>query len=578
VISGFVAVFVAANTFAISILQRTREIALLRAIGATTGQVRRLLVGESLSVTIVASVIGCVAGALVAAALAPLFARSGLAPSGFQATATPLPLAAALGGGIVVGLLAVLAAAWRVARIRPVEALLSAAVEAPRVAPMRLVFGLAASALGLLVMLRIPPNSGLNSALEVVVAALILSVGAALLGPMLARPGGWVLGAILARLARVTGQLAQANTVANPRRTASAAAPLMLTVTLACTLLFGAATIAKIQLDRTTQSLHAQYLVVAGAGPGLPPSVSDAVAQVPGVGAAVGVVSTSIVLAAPSNEGPAEDQSAFGVEPAHLTDVLDFGVQQGSLGDLQGDTVAIRARVATQHGWKLGDAVPAWFADGTATSLRMVAVFSDSSPDASALLPRALAAQHASQGLDQTVYVTVAPGADQSRVEGGLRGLSQQYPTLQVVPRSAYLAQLSNPTFDQQLPLYVLTGLVVIYTAIAIANTLIMATAERSREFALLRLVGTTRAQVVGMIGWEAAIVVLMGVLLGTIISAVALLQLSRTLAGTVDVALQPAVYAAIVLSCAVLGFAASLLPARLALQARPIHAIGTRE
>jgi len=572
----FIAVVVSANTYSISVLQRTREIALLRAVAATTNQVRLLIVGESLVVSAVAAAVGCVAGVQLAAVFAPMLVQGGLAPVGFRAPVSLLPLLLAIAISVGVGMLSVVTAVWRVARIRPVEALQEAAAERPAIGRIRVLAGLAITTLGALVMLLVAwAGGGLLAANNVVAAPFVLSAGIALLGPILVRPLAWLLGTPLAGLTRATGLLARSNTVTNARRTASSTVPLVLMIVLSCVALFESATIDHVAVERAARWLTADY-VLRSTGGGLPVSLAGSVASLPGVAAASGAITTTLYLENRSFD-PFAGEQTLGVDPAHVRGSLDFGVLNGSLNDLHGDSFALSATAAHDHGWRAGDTVQVWMDDGRPAALKLVAVISDGIP-VHAVLPRALAAQHVRDLVDGAVYVKVGPGADSGAVAADLQRTAARYGPVRVVSRTAYLTELATPLLESKISEYLLISIVLAFTGVAIVNTLVMATAERIREFALLRLAGTTRAQVVRMVSWETAIVVVMGVFKGSVIAAVALVAFSQAFVGRLDLAVNPGTYGLMVSLCVVLGFGASLLPVWLALRAQPVQAIGTRE
>jgi putative ABC transport system permease protein len=352
--------------------------------------------------------------------------------------------------------------------------------------------------------------------------------------------------------------------------------PLMLTVTVGCVLVFQEATIGHVAVENTARWVTSDYVLLPSGTSGLPAGVARAAAAVPGVAGATAVTNTWLYL---DNRSfyPLEGERALGVDPSAIGGALDFGVTQGSLADLRGDAVAVSATVARDRGWHAGDRVHVWLNDGSPATLRLAAVFGDGIA-ATAVLPRDLAVSHARDQVDAAVYVTVAPGADRGAVGAALRGLAAGTPALAVASRDDYLAQIAAPPPQGQVQLYGLIAVLVIFTAVAIVNTLVMANAERTREFALLRLVGTTRAQVARMVGWEAAIIIVMGVGQGTLITVLGLLAFSRAFTGRIDVAVQPGTYALMVGLCVFLGFGASLLPAWLALRAQPVRAMGVRE
>src|SRR5829696_1982721 len=240
----FIAIFVVASTMGLSIQQREREIALLRAVAATPGQIRRMIAWEAAIVGLVGSAAGIWPGAVLGRALADGLVRHDIAPPNLTVSAGWLPITAAVAGGVVAALLAVLGAGRRAAKVPPTHALTDAAVEPRLIGPGRAIGGLLALA-GAAPLFAVAATTGSpdTAAATSEMTALFLVAAVGFLGPIVARAAAGVLGPPLARLSPVGGFLASSNLRTATRRFSSASTPLMLTVGLSCTLLFSATTI-----------------------------------------------------------------------------------------------------------------------------------------------------------------------------------------------------------------------------------------------------------------------------------------------------------------------------------------------
>ena len=278
----------------LSIQQREREIALLRAVAATPGQIRRMIAWEAAIVGLVGSAAGIWPGAILGRELADGLVRHGIAPPNLSVSAGWLPIAAAVGGGVMAALLAVLAAGRRAARVPPTLALADAAVEPRLLGPGRVIGGLLALA-GAAPLFAVSATTGApdTAAATSEMTALFLVVAVGFLGPIVARVAAGVLGPPLARLSPVGGFLASANLRTATRRFSSASTPLMLTVAMSCTLLFSATTID----HAVTQQRHAGLsgeLAITSTGPGLPAAALADARATPGVRSAVALTPTTL--------------------------------------------------------------------------------------------------------------------------------------------------------------------------------------------------------------------------------------------------------------------------------------------
>ena len=567
----FIAIFVVAGTMGLSIQQREREIALLRAVAATPGQIRRMIAWEATIVALVGSAAGVWPGVILGRALAHALVRHGIAPPTFSVTVDGLQIAAVIGGGVTAALLAVLAAGRRAARVPPTRALAEAAVQPRLLGPGRVIGGLLALAgavplFAVSATTRAPDTAAATSEMT----ALFLVVAVGFLGPIVARLAAGLLGPPLARLSPVGGFLASANLRTATRRFSSASTPLVLTVAMSCTLLFSTTT----QDHAVTQQRQAGLtgeLAITSTGPGLAPATLDAVRATPGVRSAVAVTPTTL---GPSL-GISDDNISAVILNGGQGGGLDAGVTAGSLAALHGDTIALgrqRADAAHAH---VGDRVAVMLGDGTRTHATVVAIYTRALAFGDALLAPELAAGHQTSPLLGTILVQTGNPAAVAR---RLRALAPRYPGLRVSDRASLTTatDAERETNRWLGPLFVV--IIFAFTSIAVVNTLTMIALQRGRELALLRLVGGTQGQVRSMARWEAGLIITIGLGLGLAIAAAALLPLSHALTGSIRPYVPLDQLAAILGVSALLALLALALPTRRALRSRPVEAIGVGE
>src|SRR3954453_2923206 len=567
----FIAMFVVISTMGLSIQQREREIALLRAVAATPGQVRRLIGWEAAIVGLVGSAAGVWPGMLLGERLGDALVRHGIVPPTFTVDADWIPAAGAIAGGGAIALLAVLAAARRAARVRPTVALSDAAVEPRLLSPGRLVGGLLALAgavplFAVSTTARAPHTAAATSERT----AIMLGVAVGFLGPVVARLGAKVVGPPLAALAPVSGFLASANLGAATRRFSSASTPLVLSVAMSCTLLFSSTTIDH-AVSRERHAGLSGELAITSAGPGIPRAALADVRATPGVDSAAALTSTTL---GPSL-GVSDDGRPRQIGEGGHGGGLDVGVTAGSLTALKGDAIALgRHRADAAHA-RVGDRVAVTRGDGSHTRATVVAIYSRELAFGDALLAPELVDGHQTTPLLGTVLVRAhRPAAVSAR----LRALGQRYPGLRVSDR-APLASATDA--DRELNRWlgpVFVAMIFAFTSIAVLNTLAMIALRRDRELGLLRLVGATHRQVRSMARWEAGLIIAIGLGLGLAITAVALLPLSNALTGSLRPYLPTAPLVAILGGSALLALVALALPTRRALRSRPVEAIGVGE
>jgi putative ABC transport system permease protein len=567
----FIAIFVVASTLGLSIQQREREIALLRAVAATPGQIRRMIAWEAAIVALVGSAAGIWPGIVLGRALAHGLLSHGIAPPNYTLNYDWLAAAAAIGGGVVTALLAVLAAGRRAARVPPTLALTDAAAEPRLLGPGRIIGGLLAlaGAIPLFVVSTVtttPQTAAATSELN----AVFLVVAAAFFGPVVAYAVARLLTPALAALSPVGGFLASANLGAATRRFSSASTPLVLTVALSCTFLFSTTTIDHATTQQERAGLTGQ-LAITGAGPGLPASALADARAIQGVRSAVALTSTTLGPSLGSG-----DTLAAQILTGGQGGGLDVGVTSGSLSALHGDTIALGRHVADAVHASIGERVALTLGDGTPAHATVVAIYSRDLAFGDALLAPELAATHQTTPLLNEILIET--GQPTAAVATRLQALARRYPGLHVSDSASLItANDANNELNHWLgPFFV--AMIFAFTSIAVLNTLIMIALRRRHELALLRLVGATARQVRSMARWEAVLIIAIGLGIGLAIAATALVPLSHAFTGGFRPYAPAGWFAAILGVTALLALVALSVPTRQALRTRPVEAIGIRE
>ncbi|MFF3859394.1 FtsX-like permease family protein [Streptomyces sp. NPDC002209] len=563
--SLLVAILVVVGTFALSVQQRHRELALLRAIAATPKQLRRMIGREALVVGLAAGVAGALAGLPLAAWLHGRFIASGVVPANLERTAGIFPMLAAVGASLLGAWAAARITGRRIARIRPAEALAEAAVERGRPGWIRIATGMLLLAGGVVLVavlsvLRTEPASTPVTFLAVVVLAGAVS----LLGPLLVRGATALLAGPL-RLAGAGGHLATANLRGNATRMASAVTPLALLIGMTCTVLFITPTLGNAARTQARDGVRAGW-VLAAQGPGVTGAAAEHIRRTPGVTAATEIVHTSVRVGLTK-------YGAQGVTPAGLTRTWDPGVTSGSLDGFGEKNVAVSELAADQLGLKPGSPLKLALGDGTPVTLTVSAVYARGLGFGDLTLPHDLVAAHVDNPLASSVLVAAEPGTGRQQLAAAVR----EFPGVGVLSaRDADEARAERQQAGAEINLLAM-GLVLAFTAIAVVNTLAMSTAERLREFAMLRLAGAKRRQVLRMLRTEALAVLLIGAVLGSGISLAVLTAFSVGMTGSAAPAVLPVVYVGVLGVAGLLALAATALPGRVALRVPPVEVATSR-
>ncbi|MFA9446762.1 ABC transporter permease [Egicoccus sp. AB-alg6-2] len=574
-IALLVATFSIYNTFAITVAQRLRESALLRALGASRRQVLRGVLIEALLTGVIASALGLGVGIALAAGLLGALGSFGLPVEGAAIVIGARAVVSAFAAGVGVTVLASLLPAVRASRVAPLAALREVAVDRSDQSRTRLATGVVFVAVGaVFVTLALSAEAG--ALRRAAVGAVAVSVGVFLLGPVTARPMTAVVAVPVQRLRGVTGALARRNAVRNPRRTASTASALMVGVGVV-TLFTVVAGSVKATIDDAISGGFGGDLVVQSAGfsgAGLSTGLVDELRETPEVERALG-----LALGVGIIDG---EQSVFSVvDPAALEGMLDLETVAGSIYDLPADGIAVSQSHVDEDGVDLGDTVEIALVDGTVLELEVGAVFVSKAADAvgTRIVPMEAYAPHAVQlgYVMALVELTdgVAPADGQAAVEAVAAGHGS--PT--VLDRDAFTDRAVGDVDRLLAIVYVLLALAILIALMGITNTLSLAVYERTREIGLLRALGQTRRQLRAMVRWESVIVALFGTATGLLLGTFLGWVLVRAIAvdeGFGVFAAPLGQLALVVALGALVGAVAALRPARRAARLNVLAAIAT--
>lgn len=569
-ITAFVSVFVVASTFSFAVAQRRREFGLLRMAGATPGQVRRLVYAEAALVGVLASATGCRLGMSGAPRLASWLVGEGLAPRWFAIGDQTWPLHTAFWTGLAVALAGAVAAAHRAGRVRPAEALRDAAVDSGTMPPVRVVLGAAVLLTGVVLVVTglVQDPAGLLKRKTYTTQPMLLIVGCALFAPVLVRPAIRVLTWLPARLPGATGMLVRENASAGLRRTAAVAAPVIVTVALAASLMGTRATIDAARVAEARAQVTADFVAEH---PVAPEAFVERARRIPGTEVSASRATSVTVL----EEGTALIRSeARAVDPADAAAVSALPVVAGRLTDLDDHAIVVNEEWETH---RVGERVRVRLGDGREATLRVAAVLAAGTGGNGVYLTP----HNAAGAAVDRVEIAVRPGADRPSVERQLYAAGRATGT-EVLTRDRWVAASHAPAGDStRTGLLMILVIALVYTGIALANTQVMATSDRVRDFAVLRLAGATGAQVLRLAGAEALAVVAVGALLGGVVAALNLLGVRGAL-GLLDVR-SPVVVpwdviGLVVMVSGVLAVVFAVLPASLALRTRSVELAGARE
>jgi putative ABC transport system permease protein len=565
-IALFVGAFTILNTFSIIVGQRTRELALLRIVGASRRQVFRSVLAEAAIVGLVSSVIGIGLGVLAAIGLEALFKVFGIdLPSGslvFEARTVIVSLIVGVGVTVV----AAISPARRAVRIPPVAAISDQQSESDVSFRRRFAWGASLALLGALLL-----GVGLaKPAIQLVgLGALGLFVGVAMLAPAIARPFSSVIGRPLARLLGVSGRLGRENSMRSPRRTAQTASALMVGLALVSAIAVFGASLSRSLTSSVDEAIVADLIVTNANNNGtgqFSNSVAERVAAVPGV-------STTTTVYSDQFEFRGSLQSLAALSTPNLSDTVIFRMTSGSTRALTTGGLLIDTTTANNDHLSVGDMVSARFALTGSTSIRIGGIYQPNSLIGSYVVGAAYFLPHFENPLPVAVLLRTNGS---SATQNGVTHALDAYPNVQVQTRAQFESSQSAQVNKLLGLVYALLGLAVIIALIGIVNTLMLSVFERTHEIGLLRAVGMKRRQIRYMIRSESVILSVFGAIVGIVIGTglgVALVVSLRSQGLTDRVVPFSSLVVFLVIS-AVLGLIAASWPARRAARLDVLSAI----
>lgn len=560
--------FLVLNTFSVLVAQRARDLALLRALGATRRQITLSVLGEALAVGIVGGTVGLALGVGIAWGIEGLFGIVGIEMPYAGLTVTWEAVAAAYGVAIIVTLVAAYLPARRASTVSPVAAMRDVSIAARRPLTLRTWGGAFALALGALLLVvggwRDPSVMGLVAA-----GAAAVFVGAVMVSPALA---GLVLG-VVSRVARshaATARLAMDNGRRNPRRTATTASALMIGLMMVGAFgVLGASSSASAEaaVDRT---IRADLVVTGQSGRLFSPQVARTLAAVPGIDVVSGVTLAPVMIGG-------QQQALYGVDPTTIGQVVTIDTVAGNLADLRDRGVAVDETTARNQGWTVGSPVTVTLPGASAT-LRVAALYSTGLGISGVLVDRATLEAGGWPVQDVEVFATLEPGADATSVGRAVQQSLASYPNVTAMDRT----QQKEAMRDQQNQLlalvYAMLALAILIAVLGIVNTLALSIVERTREIGLLRAVGATRRQIRGMIRWESVAIAVYGSVLGALLGVIIGMAISRGLRaeGISELAVPWTTLLVVLLLACLVGVAAAAVPARRAARLDVLAALAT--
>ena len=577
-----VGAFVIFNVFSMLLARRTRELALLRAVGASSGQVLGSVLVEAAVVGLVGGVIGLGVGLLIAWALQGLIATLGLEISGgLPITATTVATTVVV--GVVVTVVSAVLPALRAAQVPPVAALRDDVALPERQVRARAAFGLSLAAVGAAALLL-----GLFADVPeplwwVGLGVLGVFLGVFVAAPFIARPVVWLVSVPAVALWGTVGRLARQNALRNPRRTAATAGALMVG-----TALVGAAAVITSSITASISSviddeLTADFVLSAGGQAAFSPAVADDVAEVDGVATTVPLRVAPVTVLGGA-DGDAEVTTSLFVgaaDPSAVLDTVDVTVVEGEFSTLGADEIVVPDSVAEDRGYSLGDVITARVGAGGPRDLTVVGIYEQTQ----VLGVEAIISQQAyeesvrdAERGDFFVYLTAEEDADLAALRDRLADAVSPYLVVSVLDADEFTGQQTQQVNQILGVITALLGLSLVVAVIGIVITLVLSVVERQREIGLLRAVGLSRAQLRRTVTLEGVATSVFGALLGVTLGLAFGLALQRALAdqGLEVLSIPWAALIAMLVGGVVIGAAAAFFPARWASRRDVLEAIAT--
>ncbi|KOX27528.1 ABC transporter permease [Saccharothrix sp. NRRL B-16348] len=569
-IALFVGIFIILNTFSIIVAQRTRELALLRAMGASRKQMIASVVLEAVVIGLVASVVGLAAGIGVGALLATLFSTFG--GGSLQLAGIAVPSSAIISSfavGIVVTVLAALLPALRASRIAPVAALREAATPDRPLTRLTVAGGVLSLAGGGMLGLGFADGT-----LWLIMTGLLVAfVGVALLTPLISRPVVSVIGKLLAW--SMPGTLGRRNSARNPRRTAITAAALMVGIAL-ITGVSVVLTSATTSITKVADTQIKADLIVSGesvngeSSGGFTADRLDRVLATPGVESAFGWYNDGVLV-----DGQQKFATVVTDVPA-MARVFGLSATGGTIADLEDGQIAVDEPMATALNLRQGSTATVQTTKGEQRTYTVAFVLAKSRVlNEAVFLPESVVDEFALAQIN-TAFVKADPGVDAAEVRKAVEPVFADNPEVSVQDLSSYARQQASQLDTVLLMIQILLALAILIAVLGVINTLALSVIERTRELGLLRAIGMRRAQVMRMITVESVVISVFGALLGLVVGVALGVAAVRALTdmGITDLGIPWAQLGSYLLIAAGVGVVAAILPAIRAARLNVLQAI----
>lgn len=563
--------FVVASTLTLVAQHRHRELALMRTIGATPGQVRRMVLVETLLISVPGAIAGCIPGAFLGEFLFDKLAAHGVSSPYVVFHQGLLPMVTGVGAALIASVGAAVIAGRRAGKARPVEALSEAGLQRRWFGWIRFVSGmLFLAGAGALVIVTGTVMAGPLASATAGPAVLCWAIGIALLGPGIIKLIVGVLRYPLRAVTGVNGRLATYNVSARTTALSSAVMPVMLATGIATAFLYMQTTQVDASEKAFGDTLRADAVVSTIAGQ-VSPALLDKVRHTHGVAGASAYVTSTGVIDEP-RKGQADDGTPLqGISAQGSDGPAAVKLVHGSLTELTGDTVVLPQRMADKMKRGVGDTVKMTLGDGAQVELKVVGTFDAKRGYETILLPADLLAGHTRNGLPTSIMVRAADGVGTAELRKSLGSIR---PDVVVANRDQVVAENSEDLQTQAWVNYLIVGMIIAYTAVSVINTLAASTTRRRREFGLQRLTGSTPSQVLRMMFAEGVLVTVAGVLLGTAVALLSLLPFAAVVSDSGVPTGPVSIYLVVVGTAAVLTLGATMVPAWLTLRSRPMAAV----
>ncbi|GGW36521.1 MULTISPECIES: ABC transporter permease [Streptomyces] len=556
-IALFVGTFIIANTFTMLVAQRTKELALLRAVGASRRQVTRSVLIEAFVVGTAAGLTGLIAGVGIGAGMRSLMGSLGATVPDGPLVVSPGTVATALVVGVVITMLAAWLPGRRAAKIAPVAAMSSVhATASTKSLVLRNTIGALLSGAGVAVVLAATTMSGSDGQAPMGIGAALLVIGVFVLTPLLSRPLIAAASPVL-RIFGVSGKLARQNSVRNPRRTAATASALMVGLTLITGMTVMAGSLQKSIDKMASTAIKSDYVVSMANGNELSPDVEKKLKATDGV-----------ALTSPLRNAPAridgQTEYVTGVTGSAIRELTDLTLDGGSF-EVGGTKVVVDDDTAASHGWKAGSDFTVAYEDGEKQRLTVAGVYQGNEMIRGIILDNTALAPHQDDPTDMQVMVKTSGGASDATKDRLEKALGAN-PAIKVQSKqdlSDEIAQMFTLMLNM---LYGLLAMAVIVAVLGVINTLAMSVFERSQEIGMLRAIGLDRRAVKRMVRLESLVIALFGGVLGIglgVFFGWAAGELIGTSMPTYELVLPWARMAAFLALAAAVGVLAALWPAR---------------